>query len=68
MRAERILSRGGSEFFFQFRGGLEPFFPKYYYCFPNFRGGSILRSPPVPPSLLIRVNECQCLNRHKKYY
>ena len=41
------------------RGGSEPIFSKYYYGFlqknnlvPKFRGGSMLRSSPIPPSLI----------------
>ena len=65
VRAEWILYRGGSEKIFQSRGGFEPIFSKYiivFYKFPKFRGGSILRSSPVPPSLLIRIR-----NIRRKY-
>ena len=69
VRAERILSKGGSIKFSLSKGGSGPIFSKFYYFFtyffqilllssikiPKFKGGSILRSSLVPPSLVNHV-------------
>ena len=58
-RAERNLSRGGSEFFFINLGEDRNHFFLILLLFsikiPKFRGGLILRSSPVPPSLTQHV-------------
>ena len=60
VRAERILSRWGSEIFFNLGEDLNQLIPNiiivFFIKFPKFRWGLILRISPVPPSLDIPVS------------
>ena len=64
VRAERILSRWGSEKIFNLGEDLNQFFPNIIIVFskiPTFRWGSILRFSPVPPSL--QMLNMLCINQ-----
>ena len=60
MRAERIFSRGGSKKFFNLGEDRQnQFFPNIISVFPKFRGGLILRSSSVSPSLRMKLKHNQ---------
>ena len=60
VRAEGILSRGGSEIFFNLGEDRQnQFFPNIISIFPKFRGGLILRSSSVSPSLRMKLKHNQ---------